>query len=483
MNKIFRLLFALIALLISVTTMNCYSQNISKKIDSLLKVYDSFDEINGNVLVAEGNNILYKNSFGKANFEWNIANVIDTKFDIASLSKPITAVIIFQLIEAEQLNLNGKVSDYLPDYPKDKGSKITIEQLLTHTSGLTDSRFIKNFDDEIGVQNKPHSQFINIFKDEGLLFEPGTKWSYSNFGYNLLTYIAEKIYAKPFNKIIEEKIFKPCKMVNSTTLQNCFSIPYMANHYEIRFSDISKGKYYDASSCFGSSGIITTIGDYFLFYRFLISGKLLSTKYLDLLLKPYTKLSGETTGYSFWFDRLALSKPDTATIIRSAGSMYGWNSVIYFNPKDEKFIAMFLNVKNPKLFEIADNVTNVLYNLPFEYPKDNYAHLLFQDIQNIGIDKAIIHYRELKNKKCCNERFRDLNRLGYFFLEKDNYDMAMKVFMLNIENFPENADGYDSLGEAYMKFGNKDLAIKNYQKSVELDPKNDNAISMLKKLR
>ncbi|MEO8447804.1 MAG: serine hydrolase, partial [bacterium] len=456
--------------------------NKVSKIDSLLNYYYSFDALNGCVLVSDKNKIIYQKAFSKANFEWGIPNTVDTKFEIASITKHFTAIIILQLVEQGKLNLSGTISDYLPDYPKDKGLKISLHQLLTHTSGITDERFIENFDNEYGMRKVTHEHFIALFKDKDLLFEPGTKWSYSNFGYNLLAFIAESVTKKSFDELLKENIFTPSGMYNSSTLETPSINTVMASAYEIRFSDINKGQYYDGSSCFGTANIITTIGDYFLFNRTLLSGKLLGKKYLDTLFSPYTNMSGEITGYSLWYDKLPLNKSDTITIIRTAGTMLGWNSVAY-NMRDGKSIVIFLNIKSPSMFEIADNITNIIYDLSFEYPKDNYAHILFMEELTTGIDSAIEHYRDLKKKNCCTEKFRDMNRLGYFYLEKDKIDKAIKVFKLNIEIFPENADGYDSLGEAYLKKGDRKNALENYEKSFQLDPKNVNAKNIIEKMK
>ena len=471
-----------LTVLFSIAAFAVYSQNKIEKIDLLLKTYTSYDALNGSILIAENGKVVYKKGFGKANFEWNIDNTPETKFEIASMSKLFTAVIILQLVEAGKLTLEGKISDYLPDYPKDKGQKITIQQLLTHTSGITDTRFIKNFDNEYGMESRPHAGFINLFKDEKLLFEPGTSFSYSNFGYNLLAYIAESVTGKSFSDLLQEKIFGVAGMENSSTLEDPLVAGKTASGYEMRFSDIQKAHYHDPSASFGSGSVLITVSDYFLFQEALTDGKLLSKKYLQILFTPVTKASGELTGYSLWYDKLALNKADTITIIRSAGSHFGVNTVGYSATKNDMQLLMFLNVKNPRMFEIADNVTNILYGLPVEEPKDSYAHIFNIDVQKNSVAYALGHYENLKKKNAGTLVFRDFNRLGYFYMDKGRFDAAIEVFKLNITAFPQNAGGYDSLGEAYMKTGNKQLAIKNYQRSVELDPNNANAAEMIIRL-
>ena len=192
------------------------AQTKSMEIEKLMNRYKELEMINGVVLVAEGDKMLYKNAFGKANFEWNIPNQIDSKFEIASLSKQFTAIMVLQLIDQGLLSLNTKVRDVLKDYPEINGNKITIEHLLSHTSGLIDTRHIPNFDTNLGTQPYSRDKLLSTFKNNELLFEPGTKWSYSNFGYNLLAIILETITKKDINELIREKIFNPCGMTQST---------------------------------------------------------------------------------------------------------------------------------------------------------------------------------------------------------------------------------------------------------------------------
>jgi len=112
------------------------AQDKAAKIDELMNLYHEYGQFNGTVLVSEGGKVIYKRGFGLANVEWNIPNEPDTKFRLASITKQFTSMLIMQLVERGKIDLNGKITDYLPDYRKDTGDKITIHHLLTHTSGI-----------------------------------------------------------------------------------------------------------------------------------------------------------------------------------------------------------------------------------------------------------------------------------------------------------------------------------------------------------
>jgi len=473
----------LLCLIVVLLPLCCKAQDKAAAIDSLLKGYAQRNDLNGCVLLAEKGKIIYQQAFGTASFELNVPNTNETKFEIASISKTFTALMVLQQVEKGKLKLDGKVTDYLPDYPAKSGNKITLRHLLLHTSGLTDTRFLRRFDVREGMQSRSREEFIDLFKNEELLFEPGTKWSYSNFGYNLLAYILEEQTGKSYHRLLKECIYDRCGMSSSTSLESREFIPGMASGYERVFGDVRPGHYHDASAAFGSGSAVCTTGDYFLFHQALMSYKLLSKSYTDSLLSPYTRMSGELTGYQFFFDKWTTGNKDSVTILRTAGNHFGWHSVAYHQRSNDKLLVMFLNVNSPKLFEIADNLTSILYDIPFEKPVEkNYARLLFNDIESRGITQAIAAHERRLAQTNYRKRFSDLNGLGYYYLNKNKADIAIEVFKLNVAMFPAIGDPYDSLGEAYLLSDQKELAIKNYKRALELDPGNDNARKMLHQL-
>src|SRR5690242_632638 len=111
-------------------------QDKAAKIDELMKTYNSYKQFNGAVLVAENGKVIFKKGYGMANMEWNIPIETDTKFRLGSITKQFTSMLIMQLVQEGKIKLDGKLTDYLTDYRKDTGDRITIHQLLNHTSGI-----------------------------------------------------------------------------------------------------------------------------------------------------------------------------------------------------------------------------------------------------------------------------------------------------------------------------------------------------------
>ncbi len=453
-------------------------------IDSLCTAYNRMDVLNGVVLVADKGSVIYNKAFGKANFEWDINNTTDTRFKIASISKPFTAVIILQLCQEGKIKLDGKVNDYITGYPN--GDKITILQLLTHTSGIIDTRDIKGFDETFGMQHLTHSQLIDVFKDSALVFMPGSKFYYSSFNYNLLAFIIEKITGKNFKDVLKERIFSVAGMAHTATLEDNAVNNRYAYGYERNYSDIKPAHYFDASGTVGSGSIVTTAGDLVLFFTALKTNKLLNETFTKMFFTPQgVDDNNVKTGFTSWYYSLHLNGNDSTGVAYYAGGHFGVNALVYDCYEKNKMVIILLNVKTPRMFEVADNVLNILYSQKFEWPKDAYVRLLAKDIKEYGVNNAVQKFkaRKIKYGDAYTFKPRDLNRLGYYFISDNDAATAVEIFKLNLQYFPNEGDFYDSLGEGYVLLGDKKNAAINLKKAIELNPSNRHAKELLNSIQ
>src|SRR5688500_552816 len=158
----FMKLFTLV-LIAFITVTHAFAQESAKTIDDLLKQYHDYGQFNGSVLVADKGKIIYEKGFGSANMEWAIPNQPDTKFRIGSITKQFTATLVLQLVEEGKIKIDAKLSDYLPDYRKDTGSKVTIHQLLNHTSGIPSYASSPTFFAESSRQPYRVADFVKKF--------------------------------------------------------------------------------------------------------------------------------------------------------------------------------------------------------------------------------------------------------------------------------------------------------------------------------
>ncbi len=455
-------------------------------IDEYLTYCSQNHLFNGSALVAEGGEVIFKKGYGQANMEWGIPNQPDTKFRIASVTKQFAAMLIVQLAAEKKLDLNGKISDYLPDYREDTGGRVTIHHLLTHSSGIPN--FDREFWAEHSLLSHKKEEMVEMFCSRDLEFEPGSKYNYSNSGYYLLGVIVEKVAGKPFEEVLREKILEPLGMNDTGLDNNSIILEKRAYGYGFAGDRYTNARYLDMGNPFSAGGMYSTVEDMYLWDRALYTDKLLPKKRLKQVFEPHIATDTTNTsfyGYGWGIKKTALSGgEDSVMVTRHSGGINGFNTIIYRLVEDEHLIVLFNNTGGAPLNDICQGITSILYEREYELPKKSITPTLEKILAEKGIDAAVEKYHDMKANKSDEFKFDEnaLNGLGYSLLGRDKVDEAIAIFKLNIEEYPDAFNPYDSLGEGYMVKGERRLAIINYAKSLELNPDNFNAIEMLKKL-
>lgn len=457
------------------------AQDKAAKIDAFMTAMVEYQHFNGTVLVAEKGKVIYKKGFGVANMDWDIANTPDTKFRIGSITKQFTAMQIMQLVEEGKIKLDGKLSDYLPEYRKDTGEKITIHHLLTHTSGIPPYTGLPGFWSDSSRNPYDIDYMVKHFHSGDLEFEPGTDYKYNNTGYFLLAAIIEKVSGKSYEENLKESILQTAKMTNTGADRNQRILKKRANGYFRSPNGYTNEPYFYMINALGAGDMYSTVEDLYLWDQALYTEKLLSNKLKKKMFTPFLN----NYAYGWGVRNVALGQStDSVKTISHSGGINGFNTRIVRLVEDARLIVVFNNTGGADLNGICQAVTNILYDKPYELPKLSIAEVIGKVLDEKGIDDAVAQYRDLKTNHEDEYNFGEyeLNRLGYQLLGADKVKAAIEIFKLNVEMFPEAFNPYDSLGEAYMVKGDKELAIKNYAKSLELNPKNSNAVIMLSRI-
>jgi CubicO group peptidase (beta-lactamase class C family) len=473
------LILALLSLL--AINANVFAQDKAKKIDDLMSLYHSHGQFNGSILVAEKGNVIYKKGFGLANMEWNIANQPDTIFRLGSITKQFTSMLIMQLVEQGKIKLDGKLSEYLPDYRKDTGDKVTIHHLLTHTSGIPSYTGLPRFFQDVSRNPYKVDEFVKKYCSGDLEFEPGSKFSYNNSGYFLLGAIIERITGKSYEQALKEKILDPLGMKDTGYDNADPLIRRRAAGYQRSPKGIVNAPFLDMSIPYAAGSLYSTVEDLYVWDQALYTEKLLSARYKEIMLKPF--LNGYAYGWGVTKQPLGETK-ETASAIAHGGGINGFNTLIVRLVDDKHLIVLLNNTGGARLGEMAKNISAILYDKPHGLPKKSIAEALTKTIMEKELTSAINQYRDLKTNQSNAYDFSEpeLNGLGYRLLAMKKVKEAIEVFKLNVEAYPQSSNVYDSLAEAYMTNGDKELAIKNYKRSLELNPQNTNAAETLKKL-
>ncbi len=490
----YRFIFTMALMLVALAPIACRLIGLSagsksNQIDDLIEEFVKNRQFNGTALVAEHGKIIHEKAYGFANFELQSPAELETKYRIASVTKQFTSMLVMRLIEQGKLKLDGTVSDYLPEYPKATGSKVTIHHLLTHTSGIPSYTEFPGFMQKRSRDPYQPLEFISFFKDSTLKFEPGAKFAYNNSGYFLLGVIIERVTGKPYGQAVAEEIFMPLGMKNSGYDVQSRVIPKRASGYQMIEEQLVNGQYVDMSIPYASGSLYSTVEDLLLWDKALYTEQLVKRSTLEKIFTPYVFAEGRGIpsyyGYGWFISKEQIgSTSDSVDAIEHGGGIPGFNSLMFRVPKKEQTIILLSNISGTRLRDITRGILGILYDKPYIKSIQSLARVLRADIEKVGLEQAIANYRANKEKKAgFVESENELNALGYLLLQREQkVKEAIAVFKLMVEAYPESWNAYDSLGEGYMVAGDKENAIRNYEKSLELNPKNDNGKNMLKKL-
>ena len=459
------------------TATTALAQTKAQQIDRLLQQYVANDQFNGVALVTDQGKLIFEKAYGLANREWRLANTPTTKFRLGSITKQFTATLILQLVEQGKLRLDGKVTDYLPDYPKTTGDKITIHHLLTHTSGIPNFTDFPHFFDTQSRDPYTPQAFIKKFADLPLDFEPGSAFSYDNSGYFLLGVIIEQVTGKAYAQILREKIFTPIGMANTGYDSATTILSQRAAGYDKSSTGYVNTPYLDMSIPYASGSLYSTVEDLYRWDQALYATQLLTDNSKAKMFTPFR----EHYGYGWNINKEAVGA-DSLVVIAHAGGINGFLNILIRVPSRKQLIVLLNNTSSIPLHSIQKNILLILNGQPVEPLKKSTAESVRQSLLTDSVEEVHRKFLAWQHDLAYDLDEGEMNRMGYLFLGEGKLVQALTLFSLNVESFPSSWEVYDSRGEAYLKLGNKPAAIKDYKKSVELNPKNTNGYSILKEL-
>ncbi len=374
----------------------------AKRIDSLMEFYSQSLNYNGVAFVSQKGKTIYSKGFGYKDKDKNIMNDANGIYQIGSITKQFTSEIILMLAKEHKLDVQDKLTKYYPDYKS--GDKITLENLLTHTSGIynyTEDTFWKKYP----TQPLTREQMMGIFKDKPLEFEPGSKFEYSNSNYILLSNIIEKITGKTYEQVARERILTPRGMTSSgfdfTHLKDarkvmCYnSIGMNANYVDsFYYSPIE-----DSSQSYGAGSMYSTTADMYKWHRALLEHKLLDKAWQDRAYTPFK----DNYGYA-WFINEKLVKGKK--MVAHSGRISGFCSYILRIESDDLCIILLSNVAfGSDVNDIAKSIVKCIYDPAFKIPAVRKEISLSSEIikRYVGdyaltLDTSVSIHFELKGK-------------------------------------------------------------------------------------
>ncbi|MEP6749488.1 MAG: serine hydrolase domain-containing protein [Bacteroidota bacterium] len=346
--------YILYAFLVLLPAISADCQIKTGSTDSLLRAYYKNSEPGASVVISRAGKIIFKKSYGLANIQTNQKITSTTNFNIGSLTKQFTAFCIVQMAEKMQLSLHDKLIKYFPDFNAKIGNIITIQELLTHSSGIIDHYA---FIDTSIVKHATDKDVLNAVKHTGsTYFTPGTKYRYSNTAYCLLAMIIEKVSGMSYHYYVKKNIFVPLAMKNSAVLKigtimykNAFGYDYDSSKNAFNKLDADEAIFFSTE---GDGGVYTSADEYLHWWRFLqhqadknIVQKIRSSQFI---IDPVNKLS---YGYG-WF----ISNKDKEKAVYHTGSNGGFRAIVFTIPSKDYIVVIFSNRTDKDLENLVQQI-------------------------------------------------------------------------------------------------------------------------------
>lgn len=337
--------------------------------DQIVQSYVTAKQFMGAALVARNGQILLDKGYGYADLEWQIPDTPETKFRLGSMTKQFTAAGILLLEERGKLSTDDIVKKYMPDAPA-AWDKITIYNLLTHTSGIPNFTSFPDYRSSEGMPTTP-AQLVARFLYKPLDFQPGEKWSYSNSGYVLLGYLIEKISGQTYQNFIQENFFKPLGMNDSGYDSNSAIILNRASGYAPGPGGPVNAGYIDMSIPFSAGALYSTTHDLLRWDEALYGGKVLSPAALKKMTTPFKQ------NYACG---LMVQTVQGHTVYEHGGGIEGFNTDMAYYPDERLALIALSNLNGNAPSSIVEQLGQVAHGEKVVLPSERKVITVAPDI-------------------------------------------------------------------------------------------------------
>ncbi len=342
------------------------AQTLSRSIDDLLTSYDQKGQFDGSILIAKGTTIVYSKQYGLANRQFKVPVTEATRFQIGSITKLYTAIMILKLQEEGKLNIDSSVYHYVPDLFPKSNKLITLRQLLLHVSGLPKEK--------VAAYESPYTIKDLIRKNipDTLLTKPGTKYVYNNVNYILLGAVIEQVTRKKWYGVLDDMIIRPLGLVNTGVANTDSVINNLAYGYHnysfgsLPSSPLRNDGFIYMENYATAAAIYTTPEELFKLHQALADNKIISKASKTLMYTPEIALGKvqskdyfETLG-SYIANKSFKADQSPVTIIQRAGNVNGFNAMYLQLPESRETVIIFCNTDANNIYKIADQVVALL---------------------------------------------------------------------------------------------------------------------------
>ncbi len=405
-----------------------------------------------------------------------------TAFPVANLSKMFTGIILNNLIEEEELDTERSIGSYLEDVLSDEAKEgydnVLLSNLIRHRSGITDQLRVNNPTvPEVGREYSVEQLIEDLNQLE--MGPDDHPFQYSNFGYEILGYICEKVSGKSFAELLNEYVIHEYDL-SGTGVQP-------SEDQLLNWTRFQEGPHIPLGGTTNPArGIYSSLADLALLQNIQIRSyqdyfERGMTTPLILTERAYsTRIANWRYGMGF----IQIQNEDNKYLGYYRNND-GYSSVYLFSAYPNVGITILSTDGGPWLGQLAlDLLDGLVDEDKMNQPKiRSLAWTMFSIIDTEGIREGLDWFEENKQSPRFEHIEREVNSIGYRLLREGNVKESIEVFKQNVKDFPESSNVYDSLGEAYLEDGDEELAIVNYQKSLDMDRDNSRAKRVLRRLK
>jgi CubicO group peptidase (beta-lactamase class C family) len=267
---------------------------VERAVDAYVKPLVGRGDLAGQLLILRNGQVLVERGLGLANRELGAPVTSETRFNIASVTKPMTGTVAIQLIQEKKLGLDDPLSKWIPDFPK--GDSITVAHLLRHRSGIPH----EIMSDSVMTHPFTAADIVALAKRRQLDFSPGSRESYSSGGFEVLARVLELAGGTSYPKLMQERIFGPLKMTHSSSPNSQELLPERAASYIPGPNGMENAPFQDFSGLMGAGSVWSTARDLHLFVQAVVTGKLGESPRQSYVRNGQLEFNGRTGGFKAW---------------------------------------------------------------------------------------------------------------------------------------------------------------------------------------
>lgn len=413
------------------------------QIKNIVDNYVSSHALDGGViLVAKSGRVIFEGSYGLADRVIDKPIKNNNSFQIASLSKPITATLVLRLEEQGKLKLDSTLADYFPEFNNASGKKITLHHLLSHTSGLPNHFVIDGWFNPDFHRKTSELEFTNLIAKQSPLFEPGEDYHYSNLGYFLLGKIIEKSTASPYSISIKKNIYEPLNMTESGVALGFQSYPNNVKGYQWKAGGGYQEQTAKNMSLFGAgAGIYASGKDLHRFDLALYGDDFLTEKSKKRLFSPHHP-------YSWRLGRVPITQ-DHEVNVHTYDGKFGGYSAMMTRFIDDKHSVIILSNTGISYFlkqQLTLDIAGVLYGQDAPNRNNDATLSLIKGVVSGNFNNALNGLKAEKNSFDINEQ--SLSSLAFELLWANIASDSLKLFDFIINEFPNSSQAKLNLQQA-----------------------------------